>query len=73
MGICAVGRNLRRAPAIGRRGRADRGGGKEVILVSLSVSLAATPSPSGLTYEITIVRGQGRQGVYAEKIEVSVG
>jgi hypothetical protein len=29
MGICAVGRSLRRAPAIGRRGRADRGRERE--------------------------------------------
>ena len=53
-----------------------------MVLVSLSVSLAATPSPclevgdlliwfgvgggAVLTHEITIVRGQGRQRAYAE-------
>ena len=43
-----------------------------MILVSLWVSLAATPSPSGLTHEITIVRGQGRQGAYAEDRSIRV-
>ena len=57
---------------LGWRGRADRGGGREVILVSLSVSLAATPSPSGLTHEITIVRGQGIQRAYVEDRSIYV-
>ena len=36
-------------------------------------SVPASPeSPPGLTHKITIVRGQGRQGVYAEDRSIRV-
>ena len=67
MGICAVGRSLRRAPAIGKRGRVDRGrereGGREVILISLSVSLGAAPSPSVERGDWFILFGAGGGGI----------
>ena len=67
MGICAVGRILHRAPAIGRRGRADRGGGRrrgrEVILISLSVSLGAAPPPSVERGDWFILFGAGGGGI----------